>query len=323
MSSVSVALCTRNSSRFIIDQIESILDQTSPPAELVVSDDASTDQTVDIVENLMAQRGAHVSLIVLRNPVAIGVTANFEQAAMACTSDLIALSDHDDVWHPQRIEGDLERFEADPTLLLLHSNAALIDEAGRPLHHDLFHSLSIRPSELQDIARGRAFEVYLRRNLVTGAATMFRRTLLHDAAPFPQEWVHDEWLGIIAAARDGARLSVRTVIDYRQHTGNVIGVRAPTLRNRLARFSEPRASRYVRLAARALTLVDRIEQLPVRDEWRALARRKLGFERVRAAYPTRRSSRLVPILRAWARGDYHLLSSQRSADVLRDLVQPS
>jgi glycosyltransferase involved in cell wall biosynthesis len=321
--SVSVAMCTRNSSRFIGPQIDSILAQSVPPNELIVADDASTDDTVQRIECAVERAGTPFPLVVLTAEEPFGVTKNFERAVRACASDLIALSDHDDVWHSDRLETDVAAFEHDDDLLLLHSNAVLIDEDGRPLDRDLFESLRVSGDELEAIAEGNGFEVYIRRNLVTGAATMFRRSLLEAALPFPEHWVHDEWLGIIAAAFDGARASRTAVIDYRQHGRNQIGVRPPSLRNRLGRMVQPRVDRYVRIARRSELLVERIDTLPVSERWKELAHRKRDFERVRAAYPRPRLRRVGPVLRQWRSGDYALLSSQRAVDVVRDLVQPA
>jgi glycosyltransferase involved in cell wall biosynthesis len=323
LSSVSVALCTRNSSRFISAQVASILDQTVLPVELVVSDDASSDDTISLIEDAFRARETPVRLRILRNPSPLGVTANFEQAVSACEGPLIALSDHDDIWLPDRIAGDVVQFDADPDLLLLHSNAVLVDEDGHLLGARLQESLSIRSSERAELDRGGAFAVYLRRNLVTGAATMFRAELLVEAVPFPGEWVHDEWLGVLAAARDGARMSDRVVLEYRQHSSNEIGVREPTLRNRLGRMLEPRGDKFRRLADRAAILVARLDLGSTRAEWIDLARRKEAFERTRSAYPRFRPARVPAVLGAWRRGDYRDLSSQGSLDVVRDLVQPA
>jgi glycosyltransferase involved in cell wall biosynthesis len=319
--SVSVALCTRNSARFIEAQIRSILTQTVPPGELIVSDDASTDGTVEIIRGLVERSPVEVPLTVLSNAEPIGVTANFQQAVLACTLPLIALSDHDDIWMPDRIEGDLAVFEADPGLLLLHSDAVLIDETGEPLPSTLFESLSIRPRERREDSGDQAFRAYIRRNLVTGAATMFRRVLLDLAIPFPAEWVHDEWLGVIAAAYGGARMAPRAVIRYRQHGDNVIGVREPTLSNRLSRMLEPRRDRYRVISARSDVLEQRLAQLDPPSPWHPLAARKAAFERKRATYPAQRWRRIPRILSHGLRGDYRALSSQGSLDMARDLVQ--
>ncbi|MEP6477935.1 MAG: glycosyltransferase, partial [Rhodoglobus sp.] len=86
---ISVALCTRNGERFLAQQLESILGQTRAVDEVVVSDDASTDGTVALVRAAFAEHVHAPSLTILENPVALGVTRNFEQAIAACSYDII------------------------------------------------------------------------------------------------------------------------------------------------------------------------------------------------------------------------------------------
>lgn len=320
-SSISVALGTFNSARFIDEQLDSILSQTTVPDELVVADDGSNDDTLDRVER--AVRGHGIELRILAGEGGLGVTRNFQRAVAATTGDVVVLCDHDDVWHPDRIAAVEPAFRRDPELLLLHSDARLVDAEGRPLGYSLFESLGVGAAELDGIASGRAFELYLRRNLVTGAATAFRRRLLETALPFPDEWVHDEWLAIIAAATGVVAVSPEELLDYRQHGANAIGVNRPTLRYRLHRMFRERGDRYRELAVRAERLVDRLERLDVDSSKLERARWKAEFERRRAAYPDGRLARIPKLIRADAHGAYRALSSQGRLDLLRDLLQPA
>ena len=103
---ISVVLCTYNGARFVGEQVESILRQVPAPGELVLGDDASTDDTVALVERLAAEHG--VALVVRRHETALGVRGNFADALQHASGDLIALSDQDDIWH----DGKLARLEA-------------------------------------------------------------------------------------------------------------------------------------------------------------------------------------------------------------------
>ncbi|MBC7760514.1 MAG: glycosyltransferase, partial [Candidatus Saccharibacteria bacterium] len=117
---VSVALCTRNGAQFIEAQLRSILNQSVQPHEVILSDDASTDDTVAIARAVMNDDSGPI-LTVIPNPIALGITANFEQAILACSGEFIALCDQDDVWHPHRLSRALQQFEAQPSLDLLFS----------------------------------------------------------------------------------------------------------------------------------------------------------------------------------------------------------
>ena len=321
---VSVALCTHDGERFVTQQVQGILDQSPLPNEVVLSDDASSDGTVAIVEALWAGLDAASAprLVVLRNAVPLGVTANFQQATAACTSDLVALSDQDDVWLPGRLALMVAHFAGRPELGLLFTDAQLVDAGGKSLGASLFEALEIGPAVLGRVHGGEAFSVLVRRNIVTGATVVFRRSLLGSAAPFDPSWVHDEWLAIIAAAVSTVDVLPDRLIDYRQHSSNHIGVAVPTLGYKIGRVFEPRADRYTNLLARALALQARLERLDADPVLLATVAQKVEHQRRRASLPAVRLARVVPVLREVRTGRYGLFSSQGNLDILRDLLQP-
>lgn len=317
---VSVALCTRNGAAYVADQVRSILAQDPPPFELVVGDDASGDDTLAIVEQLVA--GSGVRLTVLRNDPPLGVVGNFAAAIAVCTGDLVALSDQDDVWAPGKLAAMRARFAADPDLLLAHSDARLVDGEGAPLGLDLLAALEATPGERAGLEHGDAFAVLMRRNLVTGATVVFRRTLVEKAAPFPADWVHDEWLAVLAAALGTLRLDPARLIDYRQHGANEIGARKPTLADRMRKLREPRDERAARLVARSQGLVDRLVALDAPAARIEAARGKLAHETTRSRLPRVRIARVPGVLRGALSGRYSRYS-RGPIDILRDLAQPA
>lgn len=320
---ISVAMATFNGAEYIEEQLASILGGALVPDQVVVSDDNSTDDTVALVRSSFQAHGDdRTRLLVLEGRSQIGVTANFERALAACDGDLIVLSDQDDLWHRDRLSAAVPAFEADPALVLQHADARIVDKAGKPFGDSLLRALSIRRSERRAIASGHAFQAYIRRNLATGATVVLRRELVGLARPFPREWVHDEWLAVIAAATGGVELLDRQLVDYRQHGGNQIGAEAPTFSYRVSRFLKPRRDRYAVLARKASILATRLDALNAPPQFRQLARQKERFEIVRSKLPRSRMLRLPVIVREAVRGSYRRLSSQGSIDVLRDLFQP-
>ncbi|MGJ8722271.1 MAG: glycosyltransferase family 2 protein [Salinibacterium amurskyense] len=319
---ISVALCTHNGASYVEEQLLSILEQQPAPTQLVVSDDASRDDTIDRVR-AVAARYPSVQLTVFENTPPLGVTKNFEQAIRACTGDLIALSDQDDVWHPGRLALFAAQFAAQPTVSLIHSDARLVDGAGAPLGHTLSGALGVGAGEVASIHAGDAFSVMLRRNLVTGACTVFRRSLVEFAAPFPPSWVHDEWLGIIAAAVASTDFVEQPTIDYRQHGSNQIGATKLSLAGKFGRMMEPRRDRNARLETNMTVLVDRLQRLGARvsDEKVNRALAKLEHERMRNALPEARFRRIPTVTRAFAAGHYGRYS-RGPLDAVRDVLQP-
>lgn len=223
--SCGVALCTCNGAKFLSAQLESVIAQSVLPKEIVVCDDRSDDNSWDILRNWAANvaepLGIEVTLV--RNTERIGVTRNFELACSKLRTDLILLCDQDDIWLEKKIETLLAEFQ-DPGVMLVHSNAHLVGGELEDLGVNLFQALRFSKREKRLIREGRFIEIYCCRNLVTGAATAFRRSLLSVACPFPTEWVHDEWLAAMAASCGRIVMLPECLLMYRQHGNNTIGV---------------------------------------------------------------------------------------------------
>ncbi|MBT2321968.1 glycosyltransferase family 2 protein [Variovorax paradoxus] len=324
---VSVALCTHNGARFLREQVRSICLQVPSPVEMVLSDDASRDDSVAVVraavEECERERpGLDVPLRVLQNAVALRVTKNFEQAIGACTGDLIALSDQDDVWVPGRLARMVSEFEARPALLLLHTDARLVGANREDLGQTLFHALEVQRFEAERIHGGRAFDVFLRRNLVTGATTVFRRSLLAQAMPLPPEWVHDEWLGIIAAATGEVDMLEEPWIEYRQHEANQIGARRDTFAGKVRKALASRGRIHIERAIKAEILLakllesgDRVAPATIEK-----VRGKVAHQRFRAVLPASRIARCLPVLREAMTGRYDKFG-RGVRGVVRDLFE--
>lgn len=339
--SVSVALCTHNGAAYVGEQVRSILAQTVRPQQIVLSDDASTDGTVEVVQQVVAEFRAAASavaaagtspttaaleLTILRNDPPLGVARNFAQAMRHASGDLIALSDQDDRWMPDRLERALERLADEPDLLLVHSDARLVDGQLNPLGHTLLEALEVTEFERASIHDGEAFRVLLRRNLVTGATVVLRRDLVDLVGPIPESWIHDEWFAIIASAVGRIDLLESPLIDYRQHDTNQIGAEKPTLRQKISKLREPRRERNDHLVARAADLVEKLDALAavgvaIPVERRDAARGKQRHDQRRRTLPAVRVARIPGVLAALARGDYRRFS-RGAQDALRDLTQP-
>lgn len=322
---VSVALCTHNGAHYVAEQVRSICVQHEClPLEIVLSDDASSDATVAVVRETLAECGMaqRVALTVFENRPALGVVRNFQQAVSACRGELIALCDQDDVWHAGRLARMAAEFVARPDLLLLHSDAQLVDGQLRPLGQTLFQGLEARPDEIAGIRRGEALAVLMHRNLVTGATTIFRRRLLEVALPFPVEWVHDEWLAALAAATGAMDVIDAPLIDYRQHGGNQIGAGRMTLSQKVRKAVAPRGDKHARRVHRMRLLQQRLDSLgaAVPASAHELIAGKLAHLQFRAALPAARPLRWWPVLRHALQGRYKHYDRGWQA-VMQDLLE--
>ncbi len=137
---LSIALCTYNGESYLLEQLQSILHQVRPPDELVVFDDASTDQTVGLLRDFAArQRTFPVRIHV--NPRTVGPSMNFQQAIAACQGTIISLCDQDDVWLPDKLARVETAFQDDPSLGFVFGNAEICDAECRPLGYRLWDSI--------------------------------------------------------------------------------------------------------------------------------------------------------------------------------------
>ena len=121
---ISVCLATYNGEKYIKEQLDSILPQLSANDEIIISDDNSTDDTINIIRSLNDER---IKIYVNKTK---GIVKNFENALNNASGDIIFLSDQDDVWKNDKVKKILSAFSSDNSLTLVFSNAEIIDENG-------------------------------------------------------------------------------------------------------------------------------------------------------------------------------------------------
>ena len=321
--STSIVLCACNGARFLEAQWDSLLAQSSLPDEIIARDDASDDGTWALLQGLSSRaeaRGVRVRLH--RNDRNLGYVANFEAALRDASGEVLLLCDQDDVWHADKLATVVAAFEQRADLLLLCTDARRVDAGGAALRRSLFEVLKVSRKELRQIHAGHGFDVLLRRSLATGATIALRRTLLADALPFPAGWVHDEWLAIMAAALRGFDCSDRSLIDYRQHAANQIGMPERGLATKWQDLRRPRAAMIDALIARNQALLGRLQASAdaVPAACGEQTSEKLRHLHTRAAMHGAPWQRLGSVLRETLNGNYRRHGTGwRSA--LRDLLR--
>ena len=217
---VSVAMATYNGARFLPEQLGSLVTQTLLPAELVVSDDNSSDDTRDIVTRFAETAPFPVRL--LPPGPRLGYADNFLRAAIACSSDFVAFCDQDDVWRTGKLETCLARLVRDRSVCSTHRHT-LTDAALEPrgtLNHrvdaDGVHDALTLPLYSNPFGNSMVF----RRDLLDAVAIAFRppqpgRTELPLS--------HDTWVYNIAASLGPVSHIAEPLVLYRQHGNNVFG----------------------------------------------------------------------------------------------------
>src|ERR1043166_6780901 len=192
-------MCTYNGAEFLPAQWESILAQSRKPDEIVVCDDASSDQTRRLLEKLAAETSIPVTLHF--NQKNLGSVKNFEQAIRLCRGSIVALSDQDDVWRTDKLQLIETAFNKSPHVGLVFSDAEVVDENLQPLGRRMWTEVCFEPYKRKLIARGRALEVLITGWTVTGATMAFRSDFVNLSLPIPERiaMIHDGWIALTIA----------------------------------------------------------------------------------------------------------------------------
>ena len=207
-------MASYNGASYIKKQIESILPQLSGEDELVISDDASTDNTLKIIQSFRDNR------IVLLSASVHSPVYNFENALKKAKGDYIFLTDQDDVWMADKVERIIEKFKKNPNVELILHNRSLIDG------NDVLMKSNVYPIGVNILTTSLFNHLY--KNRFMGCCMAFRKELLRFALPFPSKLpMHDSWLGLLAQFRGTSLYIDQPLILYRRHSSNVTTGHSP------------------------------------------------------------------------------------------------
>ncbi len=230
---ISVALCTYNGEAYLASQLESILAQTRPADEIVACDDASTDNTWKLLERYRRQYPELIRSF--RNGSNLGPAKNFEKSIRLCTGDLISLSDQDDIWGQDKLEILAYRFEEEPDLGLIFSNAERIDAGGERFGTDLWQAVGFDQRARDAIRKGEALRTLLRKPVATGCTMMLAAGLRDICLPIGNFLMHDYWISLVAAAYSRIEYVDENLVLYRQHSANEVGAPELSVKQRIDR----------------------------------------------------------------------------------------
>ncbi|NUM89454.1 MAG: glycosyltransferase, partial [Bdellovibrionales bacterium] len=212
---ISIALCTYNSSRWLPDLLDSLKRQTRSPDELVICDDGSSDATLDLLREFSARVSWPVRIE--QNDRNLGYTKNFEKVIGLCSGEAIFLCDHDDRWHPKKVERMANALAEDSSLGMIFCNAALVDENLAPLEASAWERTDFTPKEVEAFNRGETLPILLKKMVSPGMTMAFRARYRQWLLPIPREWVHDGWILFLLAALSRVRALPEILVDYRIH----------------------------------------------------------------------------------------------------------
>lgn len=251
--SVSVALATFNGAAHLQAQLKSLTNQSLAPFELVVSDDGSSDGTLDVVAAFATQ--ASFPVVRLENTTRLGFRGNFMRAAAACRGEIVAFCDQDDVWHSDKLKRVHDAFALPETLAFFH-NSNVVDAQGRFMQRFYAKPPASERSHVFTLPLWfypYGFSLAVRRVMLAIIPfwNMSRDPFCHGTAA-----AHDCLFFWLAASLGAVAYDNMPLVDYRQHGGNVFGQSKPVsglTRKRLSQaFGNPSNSlAHLAIVARA------------------------------------------------------------------------
>ena len=203
----SVCMTTYNGEKYIRDQVNSILNQIAEDDELIVCDDRSSDATVEILSSFQDER---IKIVV--NKENLGFNRNFSKCISLAQGDIIFLSDHDDIWLPDKVEKYLKVFREESNVVSIMSNMEIIDKNGL-----------ITNSRFLDLKSGYSNRVWrIVKNFVKstyyGCSIAFRKELVTKVLPLPFHF--DTWIGLVSDIYGRCYHLDEVTMQYRRHSNN-------------------------------------------------------------------------------------------------------
>ncbi|CAA6812953.1 MAG: Alpha-L-Rha alpha-1,3-L-rhamnosyltransferase (EC [uncultured Thiotrichaceae bacterium] len=246
---ISIALCTYNGEEYLKQQMDSLLSQSYPNLEIIISDDASTDQTVSILQSY-----SQANLFIFVNKKNLGFNQNFESCLKKCTGQYICISDQDDEWHTEKIQQLYEKIKNHP---MVFSDSAFIDEKGKLLQTTMSQSLNRTFSPINSPLE----LVYC--NIVSGHSMLFARKLLDKALPIPDSVFYDWWLAFVATTTGEVQYLDAELVNHREHSGSAMLIHSQ--KNILDSKKHRRSKRHKELLAR-IQLFSEVSTISKKDK---------------------------------------------------------
>lgn len=197
-----------NGAPFIKDQIDSILLQLDENDELVISDDGSTDRTLEIIKSYSDDR-----IKLFFNSKEQGYTKNFENALKKATGEIFFLSDQDDVWVDGKVKECLKKLENYDFVM---SDGYITDSKLNKIGKTHFQMETVKRGFYQNWVKTR----------YVGAFMAFNANIYDAIMPFPknqQLCPHDYWISLVAEYNFRVSIIEQPLVLYRRHESNVTG----------------------------------------------------------------------------------------------------
>jgi glycosyltransferase involved in cell wall biosynthesis len=212
---ISVILTTYNGAAYIKKQLDSMLHQTLQPAEIIICDDQSTDDTVSVINTYLKDNRIKLYLNVKR----LGVVANFQKAAgLASIGNWLAFADQDDIWLPHKLKtlaDELVLLDDDTIPAMVYSDLKVINKNDEVIANSFWEKQEIRPMKIK-------LATLLYGNVAVGCTMMINYPMAAEFLKMDNHnYLHDEWLALISYTFGKAKHLTEQLVLYRQHENNI------------------------------------------------------------------------------------------------------
>lgn len=193
---ITVAMATYNGQSYIRQQLNSILNQTYQELEIIIVDDCSSDNTLELITSFKDER-----ITVLSNDYNMGVAKSFERVIENSSGDYIALCDQDDIWVANKLETLMVHIGNNE---LIYSDYSFIDHCGNNIEKpegyiNYLHGVDSSTKNFDKLVFINSF--------ILGCSVLFKATLKTKILPIVDAgFNHDKWIVNIAANSGGSLL---------------------------------------------------------------------------------------------------------------------
>jgi len=208
---ISVVMATYNGQAYLNEQLDSILQQTKSPTEIIIIDDCSTDHTWDILKHYSKQ---HEIIKIIKNEVNMGVNKTFSRALKSSSGDLIFIADQDDIWINTKIEKMYNISWEGKSLVC--SDAKIVDKSLNTIHESEleFHC----PIPVEKLTK----YFFFFSNCVSGHNCAMTRSFLNKSLPVPDNIIYDQWFALLSSLNNELSFLTEPLCLHRIHNDNTI-----------------------------------------------------------------------------------------------------
>lgn len=217
---VSVVLATYNGEEFLSEQIESILNQSVLPDEIIFVDDSSEDSTSQIIKSYIKTMDSKgIKNVIIQHKVNLGYVKNFFSGIKVASKDIIFLCDQDDIWKVDKIKRYRDFFESHTESLVLHGNTSVIDSKNRIINENFQrYKTGVKQISLKQ---------YLKKVNYPGMAMAFRNGEFRNTLISMEKKLtlstHDWFIGFMGCIDNGFFVTGE-ILTLRRYTGENVAL---------------------------------------------------------------------------------------------------